>query len=155
MSSIKKIVPLYAAAAKGKTPTLSMAIEVLRQVVGTYQEESYNTGRDRRACFLFDGRMIGISTGGDDDSSINDSIAFMERNKCEVVLMATRKKSDSRSWSAVWNYAQANGVDINTQVEKCYESDVERQAFVNFRQVMELLEEVILTRQLVSREKSK
>lgn len=142
MSTIRKIVPLYATSEKGKTPTLCMAIEVLRQVVGVCQEESYNADKDRRACFLFDGHVIGISTGGDDGDAINDSIAFMERNKCEVVLMATRKKSNSGSWSAVWEYAQRNGVDLNTQVEKDYEADVARQRFVNFRQVLKLLAEV-------------
>ncbi|RXR20192.1 hypothetical protein [Flavobacterium stagni] len=130
------IVGLYESGSKGKTSTLNMLIYLLEIATsGTTNNHSILT--DRRAVFVFNNLVIGIGTGGDTWSVVDDNCKFFDFHNCDIVFTATRKKSDSGSVKRLENYAQQHGLNVTWQ-RKNLTNNSQNENNVNFLQALSL-----------------
>ena len=112
-------VALYAAANNGKTKTLNALIRLLLAAEGEMLEEIKLGGEDRQVVLNYDGRIVGVGTGGDLGGVVSENFKFFKKHRCDIVFCATRKRSDSSSWEAFWNDTAKMGVRYEA-IEKDY-----------------------------------
>lgn len=134
-------VALYAAAAKGKTPTLNLLIDRLLATGTLIAEEKIVGTDDRRVVLNHDGIIIGVGTGGDDHCEVGVNFDFFMKYGCDISFSATRKRGDSRSWTEFWSRTAMQGMRYEA-VEKMYAPSGATpavEATVNARQVDDLI----------------
>lgn len=78
----------------GKSETLiAIARSLLEESRFYYEQKGQNDSHDRRVVLKYQGRIIGICTGGDDVGIIKDNFSFFKYAHCEIGIMAVRDNS--------------------------------------------------------------
>lgn len=132
-------VALYAASNRGKTQTLKKLVGLLKSNGCEEVEEraACEGSPDLLFCCKYNGKTVGVATGGDDGDALDAAFAFFNKYNCDFVFCATRSRSDSRSWQEFW--ANTTAKDIPTLPVAKRESDEPHREDVNAAQAEELL----------------
>ncbi len=126
-AGIQKVFALYAASNSGKTMTLNRLIDLLAQegnkepLGGMVAEERQGydgKAGDRCAAIRVFGKLVVVVTFGDSNEAIKSGIAFARRHNADILVSATRKRSDSGSWSAFWKEIVVNASLPYEAIEK-------------------------------------
>ena len=133
-SCVRKAIALYGAAQRGKTPTLNMLIDDLKNAASKVVCEVRIQGcNDRRCCVVYNDIIVGVGTGGDNGNAVHENIQYFENHNCEVVFLATRTKATHSSWMAVDDWACKGNVRLEA-VRKDETSVIADQSLVNQKQ---------------------
>lgn len=155
-NGIHLAIVLYAAGNRGKTTTLKMLIDLLKEDIaqqtqgngekGALAFKSYElveetpyweNAADVLFCCKYSGMTIGVATGGDDEEAQKIAFGFFSKYNCDIVFCATRSRSDSYSWRAFESRTSAHNVRVKCIRKR--ETDVELdQEAVNLAQAKEL-----------------
>ena len=113
-NTIQYAIALYGAANTGKTMTLNTLIDILVSesvqedgggVVATENinyDSNTKTG-DRHVAIRVFGKLIVVITGGDCGDAVQKGLEFAVRFNADILVAATRKRSDSYSWGAFFD----------------------------------------------------
>ena len=108
-NSLQHAIALYGASNTGKTMTLNILIDLLDTegkktsnggLVATL-EDNYNPTTklgDRCVAIRVFGKLVVVATFGDDGTAVQRGIDFALRSNADMLVAATRKRSDSSSW---------------------------------------------------------
>lgn len=96
MKNDLKIIALFGRSSSGKTETLNLLIDQMREngyrfVCG----DSSKNSNDRYCVLEHNGKKIGITTQGDDDSYLKNPFEFMMNKSCDWYICAARNKGSS------------------------------------------------------------
>jgi hypothetical protein len=94
---MKKILALYGTANIGKTETIKLVFEKLKN---EYKDFEYHSDfepimlekRDICVIIIIKGKIIGIESQGDPNSRIFESLPLFKRMNCDIIVCATRTK---------------------------------------------------------------
>lgn len=137
-SCVRKAIALYGAAQRGKTTTLNMLIEDLKNAASKVMCEVCIQGcNDRQCCVVYNDIIAGVGTGGDDEDAVRKNIQYFENHNCEIVFLATRTKATHSSWMEVDDWARKGNVRLEA-VRKDETSVVVDQPLVNQKQADDL-----------------
>lgn len=116
---LKRVIALYGAQATGKTPTLNRLIALLSSMHGSElvamepaPVDMAEFLKDKKACFKWSGLTIGVATGGDDASAIDNALTFFKKYNCDVAVVATRKRSDSASCTELLQQTKKQDIQL-------------------------------------------
>ena len=111
-----RVIALKGVAYSGKTPTLNILREMLREE-GVSLSDSPGTG-DIPEAFKVGDLIIGVAPGGDFREIVDKNLRFFEENKCDVGYTACRTK-----WGPMYALDDFEKLPGNTviRVQKCYE----------------------------------
>lgn len=101
----------------GKSEALiAIARSLLEESRFYYEQKGQNDSHDRRVVLKYQGRIIGICTGGDDLDTIKGNFIFLKYTHCEIGIMAVRDNS-TQNMSLIKQYVrrlkQTKFVSIN------------------------------------------
>lgn len=132
-NTIQRAIVLFGASNTGKTMTLNALIDLLAaeatkpgqgEIVAT-DSGTYNpttkTG-DRCVAIRVFGKLVVVETAGDEAEAVQKGIDYAHRFNADIVVSATRKRSDSSSWSAFFDFVSKAGVYYEA-VEKIWLND--------------------------------
>lgn len=138
---MKQIIALFESGEKGKTSTLNMLIYIM-ELATKGMPELHHLEEDRSEVFNYNGFRIGIATGGDNWDVVDKNCEFFENNKCDIVITATRKRSDSDSVKRIQDFAQVYGLEVEW-VRKELVSPTQNMNTINFQQAINLFRKYI------------
>ena len=139
------VVALYAAQSKGKTSTLNALIDLIVAKEGKVLFEEPSGGQDRQVVLNYKGLIVGVCTGGDVGDIVDVNFKMFDDFRCDVAFCATRKRSDSSSWTQFWEHTGKRGVRyaVEEKVASPNDSTAEQQAVDNSKRAHELLEQYL------------
>ncbi len=151
-NDIQFAIALYGAGGAGKTTTLNILIDLLvaeaakngstgdvREWDGSSYDESTKTG-DRCVAVRVFGKMVVIATFGDNGDFVASGIAFARSVGADILVIATRKRSDSSSWGAFWREIAEKGIPYaDVEKIKVNEADSQAQAAKQARELFEMI----------------
>lgn len=115
-----KIIALAGACNSGKTTVLKQLIATLLGN-GGHLTTKVSYGRDERCSILYNGQVVGVCSGGDDDKTVNANFKFFFKNGCAVGITACRSVSECASVTAVKTGALRLGRQLPYYVGKMRE----------------------------------
>lgn len=129
-NTIQHAIALYGASNTGKTTTLNILIDLLLDEAaksaknGIVATDSGNYNMDTKAgdrCVAIRvfGKLVVVMTSGDIDAFVKKGIDFALRFNADIVVCATRKRTDSRAWSAFYEFVAKMGVSYEA-IEKIW-----------------------------------
>lgn len=90
---MKQIISLYGKGHIGKTETLNLLIDLLKvATTGCSMPTPQATGQDRKETFNYNGKIISICTGGDDENTLKDNCLYFMQKGCDVAISAARSR---------------------------------------------------------------
>lgn len=120
-----KIIALAGAYNSGKTTVLKQLVATLVGMGGRLATKvSY--GRDERCSILYNGQVVGVCSGGDDDKTVKGNFRFFSKNGCTVGITACRSVSECASVAAVKTGALRLGRQLPYYVGKMREKRTRR-----------------------------
>ena len=138
-NGIHLAVALYAAGSRGKTSTLKLLIEELKTAGAKVLEQKpvWEGSPDVLFSCKYKGKTIGVATGGDITDLIESAFVFFDTYNCDIVVCATRSRSDSYSWRAFSEKTSSRHIRVLcVRKREAEEKDYER---VNSEQAKELM----------------
>ena len=132
-------VALYAAGNRGKTTTLKILIENLKENGAKVLEEKpvWEGSPDLLFSCKYKGKTVGVATGGDIQVLVEKAFAFFDTYNCDIVFCATRSRSDSYSWQSFSEKTSSRHIRVLcVRKREVGEKDRER---VNSEQARELM----------------
>lgn len=87
---MKKIIALYGAQNRGKTTTLNILVELLREVADSY--DIYNE-TDSWAWFVINKKIVSVCTSGDNATIVRNNIDNYK--DCDIFISSSRTKGGS------------------------------------------------------------
>ncbi|MBQ9726673.1 MAG: hypothetical protein IJV65_04115 [Kiritimatiellae bacterium] len=151
-NDIQFAIAFYGAAGTGKTTTLNILIDLLvaeaekdgfmedvRIWDGGSYDEATKTG-DRCVAVRVFGKMVVVATFGDNGDFVASGIAFARSVGADILVIATRKRSDSSSWGEFWKEIAEKGIPY-AEVEKIKvdETDAQVHAAKQARELFEMI----------------
>ncbi|MBQ8678450.1 MAG: hypothetical protein IJ530_01675 [Treponema sp.] len=122
---LDRIIALYGSLDVGKTTTLNILIDLFIKVASKYSVEVvWENGFDRRAAIFFKNKTICICTPGDNAEIIRENISFFSKNKCNIAILATRTKGQSKDTLneyAKTKHLEVEGIKKNDDLTSCGE----------------------------------
>ena len=151
-NDIQFAIALYGAGGTGKTTTLNILIDLLvaesakngsigdvREWDGSSYDESTKTG-DRCVAVRVFGKMVVVATFGDNGDFVASGIAFARSVGADILVIATRKRSDSSSWGAFWKEIGEKGIPyLEVEKIKVDEADSQVQAAKQAQELFEMI----------------
>lgn len=122
---MKRIIVLYGHSNCGKTETLNILRELIRENGGNSLSKSILQGGDVSETFLYKGQKICICSGGDTDDVIIQNFQYANYNKAEVFITASRTRGKG------CDYINEEAIKNGLQPEwykKSYEDHLNRDA---------------------------
>ena len=138
-NGIHLAVALYAAANRGKTTTLKLLIEELKNAGAKVLEQKpvWEGSPDVLFSCKYRGKTIGVATGGDLADLIERAFEFFDTYNCDIIVCATRSRSDSYSWRSFSEKTGSRHIRVVcVRKREAEEKDRER---VNSEQTKELM----------------
>ena len=129
----KTIYAVQGTADLGKTETLNILIDLLSSVAYNYSIEKYNEGtNDRHASFTINKTKICVCTAGDNEDEANGNLAYIKKNKADVVFTACHETS-STARKALKEYAEEKHYEFITEQKIDDEKESRRLALKYFK----------------------
>lgn len=138
-NGIHLAVALYAAGCRGKTTTLKLLIEELKTAGAKVLEQKPVCEGSQDVLFSckYKGKTIGVATGGDITDLIEHAFVFFDTYNCDIVVCATRSRSDSYSWRAFSEKTSSRHIRVLCVRKR--ETEEKDYAQVNSEQAKELM----------------
>ena len=136
---MEKIIALYGSANQGKTSTLNYLIDILK-VRTLHCEMPDFVSEERREFFNYHGKIIGITTPGDNQWEVKQNCSFFDKNRCDIVITATRSKGVTCNFLV--GYAKKHKLEV-TWIKKiiCEESTLMQAAnLIQAYKILNLIE---------------
>jgi len=92
---MKTVIALYGTANTGKSATLRKVYELLKAKHPNGPVSNEIVHHDVRAIININGHLIGIESQGDPSSRIFTSISMFVREKCDLIVCATRTRGQT------------------------------------------------------------
>lgn len=117
-TSIEDLIIYYGAANNGKTTTLNIVIDSIRQNIAEFQEltdspddleSPEHKEQDQHAIFKHKetGKIIGIWTAGDDED-LKNNLDFLEKSHVQIAIMASR--TQGQTYKAIDQFSQKHAL---------------------------------------------
>lgn len=149
-NDIQFAIALYGAGGAGKTTTLNTLIDLLiaeatkngspdavRELDQGFYDKDSKTG-DRCVAVRVFGKVVVVATFGDKGEFVANGIAHARSVGADILVIATRKRSDSSSWGEFWKEIAEKGIPY-AEVEKIKVDEVDKQSQAD-KQAQELFE---------------
>lgn len=111
------ICALYGHSNCGKSATLNHLRELLR-VQGESTHLQSPSGMDRRETFLFHGKTICLTPGGDDEQVMKDNLLYFDRQGADILVTASRSRGGTVD--VIQEYRRTGDIHVKW-VRKSYE----------------------------------
>lgn len=118
---LQRAIVLYGAKGVGKTKTLNRLIDRLVAIGSSeanggvlyeevMREHTIQTLKDRCVLVRAFGKLVCVMTGGDNGVIVKKGIELAFRYNADILVSATRRKTNSDSWTAFWNNLVVHGI---------------------------------------------
>lgn len=131
-----KIIALAGAYNSGKTTILKQLTTPLRGM-GARLLARVTHGSDEQCALSFNGKIVGVCSGGDNADVVRDNFAFFSANNCTVGISACRSVSECASVDAMKACAWKLGRQLPFYVGKMREKN--RRAAVDAQTVQQII----------------
>ena len=112
-----RIIGLYGHANCGKSATLNMLKELLRDAGRSISSQPHPNS-DTPETFGYNGLIVCVATGGDTRAIVESNCRYFKKKKCDVAISATRSKWGPAD--ALNEFAKSEGVEVKW-IQKSYE----------------------------------
>lgn len=149
-NGIRYAIALYGAANTGKTKTLNLLVEkLIADVKGSvivekvFGQDSPAAKADRCVAIRVFGKLVVVMTSGDMGDIVSFGFRFAAEHNADILVAATRKRSDSSSMSSFVDNVVTNGVPYDI-IEKTWTPDPAQADIQATKQAAELVERIRL-----------
>lgn len=117
ISNMKRIIALYGHAECGKSRTMNILRELIRENGKSISSNPPYSG-EQRETFLFNGQVVCLCPGGDDGAVVKGNFAYAASKNADIIITACRTRGESINEA----YTQEKNLNIKAEwFRKSYE----------------------------------
>lgn len=104
----------------GKTATLNCLREMLQSQAKSIHLQ-FPRGADRRETFIWEGKTICLTPGGDNERVVNGNLKYFEEQSADILVTASRSRGGTVD--AIKKYCKNNDIPVEW-IKKSYEHNL-------------------------------
>ena len=125
LSKMKRIIALYGHAECGKSRTMNILRELIRENGKSISSNPPYSGEQREA-FLFNEQVVCLCPGGDNGNIVKENFAYAASKNADIIITACRTRGDSINEV----YTQEKNLNIKAEwFRKSYEYHLRQETF--------------------------